>query len=196
MFTTEDITGRLERERELEQYETVVETAHDGIYVFDEERRFELVNESFVDLTSLSRSELLGQHASTVFGDEFASIEAEQWERATPDELPSFEETIYAGPNETRTVENRFVLLDEDARERASASSETSRNARSIAESWRSQTNGWNSSRTPPVTTSRSRCGWSRATSSCSSGATATNSTRMPRSSSTTRLMVPNGCGR
>ncbi|MFP9191317.1 PAS domain S-box protein [Natrialbaceae archaeon A-CW1-1] len=106
------------RNQQLEQYETVVETAHDGIYVLDEERRFELVNESFVGLTTFSRSELLGQHASTVFGDEFVSTEAEQWKRATPDELPLFEETIAAGPNETRTVENRFVLLDESGGEK------------------------------------------------------------------------------
>ncbi|WP_293032341.1 PAS domain S-box protein [Natronococcus sp.] len=118
VFTTEDITERFERERKLEQYETIVETAHDGIYVLDEDRRFELVNDSFADLTPFSQTELLGRHASTVFGDEFASIEAEQWESATPNKLPSFEETIEAGPNETRTVENRFVLLDEDVRKR------------------------------------------------------------------------------
>ncbi|MXV63452.1 PAS domain S-box protein [Natronorubrum sp. JWXQ-INN-674] len=118
VFTIEDVSDRLERERELEQYETIVETAHDGIYVLDDERRFVLVNESFADLSPFSRTELLGQHASSVFGEEFASIEAEQWERATPDEFPSFEETVEAGPNETRTVENRFVLLGEDARER------------------------------------------------------------------------------
>ncbi|TYL35841.1 PAS domain-containing sensor histidine kinase [Natronococcus pandeyae] len=117
VFTIEEITDRFERERKLEQYETVVETAHDGIYVLDEERRFELTNGSFADLTSFSRTELLGQHASTVFGDEFASIEAEQWESATADDPLTFEETINAGSNETRTVENRFVLLDEGARE-------------------------------------------------------------------------------
>jgi len=118
VFAIEDITDQLERERELEQYETIVETAHDGIYVLDEERRFELVNESFADLTPFSRTELLGQHASMVFANEFASIESEQWENATPDELPLFEETIEAGPNETRTVENRFVLLDESGDEK------------------------------------------------------------------------------
>ncbi|RQG97864.1 PAS domain-containing protein [Natrarchaeobius chitinivorans] len=118
VFATEDVTDRFERERQLERYETVVETAHDGIYVLDEERRFELVNESFADLTPFSRAELRGQHASTVFGDEFASTEAEQWKRATPDDPPSFEETIAAGPNETRTVENRFVILDDGSGEK------------------------------------------------------------------------------
>ena len=118
VFTIKDISDRLKRERELERYETIVETAHDGIYVLNEERRFELVNEAFADLTSFSQTELLGRHASTLFGDEFASVEAEQWERATADDLPSFEETIAAGRNETRTVENRFVILDDNARER------------------------------------------------------------------------------
>ncbi|MDG5819944.1 PAS domain-containing protein [Natronococcus sp. A-GB7] len=117
VFTTEDISDRFERERQLEQYETVVETAHDGIYVLDEERRFELVNDSFADLTPFSRAELRGQHASTVFGEEFAAIEAEQWSGGSEDDPPTFEETIDIGPGETRSVENRFVILDESGGE-------------------------------------------------------------------------------
>ncbi|QCS44526.1 PAS domain S-box protein [Natrinema versiforme] len=117
VFAIEDITDRFERSRELERYETVVETAHEGIYVLDEERRFELVNDSFADLTPFSRAELQGRHASTVFGEEFASIEAEQWSDGSEGKPPMFEETIDAGPDETRTVENRFVILDEDGDE-------------------------------------------------------------------------------
>ncbi|MCU4744128.1 PAS domain S-box protein [Natronoglomus mannanivorans] len=117
VFAIEDVTDRFERSRELEQYETVVETAHEGIYVLDEERRFELVNDSFADLTAFSRAELRGRHASAVFGEEFASIEAEQWSEGTEDAPPTFEETIDAGPDETRTVENRFIILDEDGGE-------------------------------------------------------------------------------
>jgi PAS domain S-box-containing protein len=117
VFTTEDISDRFERERQLEQYETVVETAHDGIYVLDEERRFELVNDAFADLTPFSRAELRGQHASTVFGEEFAAIEAEQWSGGSEDDPPTFEETIDIGSGETRSVENRFVILDESGGE-------------------------------------------------------------------------------
>ncbi|AGB38839.1 PAS domain-containing protein [Natronococcus occultus] len=114
VFSIENITDRFERERELERYETAVETAHDGIYVLDEERRFELVNDSFADLTPFSRAELRGQHATTVFGEKFASIESEQWSGRSEDVPPTFEETINAGPGETRAVENRFVILDEN----------------------------------------------------------------------------------
>jgi light-regulated signal transduction histidine kinase (bacteriophytochrome) len=53
-----------------------------------------------------------------VFGDEFAAIEAKQWERAMSEGLPTFEETITAGPNETRTVANRFTIVGDSARER------------------------------------------------------------------------------
>ncbi|MFP8953677.1 PAS domain S-box protein [Natrialbaceae archaeon A-arb3/5] len=118
VFAIEDITDQFERSRELEQYEKVVETAHEGIYVLDEERRFELVNDSFADLTAFSRAELQGRHASTVFGEGFASIEAEQWSGSSEDTPPTFEETIDAGQGETRTVENRFVILDEDEDEK------------------------------------------------------------------------------
>ncbi len=118
VFAIEDVTDRFERDRELERYETVVETAHEGIYVLDEERRFELVNDSFADLTGFSRSELRGRHASTVFGEEFASIEAEQWSDGSADDSPTFEETIIAGSDGNRTVENRFVIMDEDGGEK------------------------------------------------------------------------------
>ncbi|WP_265110966.1 PAS domain S-box protein [Halosolutus halophilus] len=113
VFAIEDVTDRFDRERDLERYETVVETAHDGIYVLDDERRFELVNDSFAALTGFSRDELHGTHASVVFGEEFASIEADQLDAAASRRSPTFEETIVAGPDETdtRTVENRFAIL-------------------------------------------------------------------------------------
>ncbi|AXR81068.1 PAS domain S-box protein [Natrarchaeobaculum sulfurireducens] len=115
VFAIEDITERVARKRELERYETAVETVHDGIYVLDEDRRFELVNDAFVELTQLSREELLGSHASLVYGEEFASIEAEQRESTVGSTSPVFEETILEGAGRYRTVENRFTLVPTDA---------------------------------------------------------------------------------
>jgi PAS domain S-box-containing protein len=61
-----DVTERKERERELERYETIVETVDDGIYALDDAQRFVLVNDAFCELTGYSRDELLGSHAELV----------------------------------------------------------------------------------------------------------------------------------
>ncbi|WP_424004920.1 PAS domain S-box protein (plasmid) [Haloarcula salina] len=65
-----DVTERKERERDLERYETIVETVGDGIYAVDDEGRFVLVNDGFCELTGYDRSELLGAHATTIHDDE------------------------------------------------------------------------------------------------------------------------------
>ncbi|WP_435152089.1 PAS domain S-box protein [Haladaptatus sp. DFWS20] len=65
-----DITERKERERELERYETIVETVGDGIYTTDEEYRFTSVNDALVSLTGYSRDELLGSTPALVIDEE------------------------------------------------------------------------------------------------------------------------------
>jgi len=60
----EDVTDRVERERELERYETIVQTVTDPVYVLDTEGRFVRINDALADVTGYSREELLGSHAS------------------------------------------------------------------------------------------------------------------------------------
>jgi len=67
--TVRDVTERVERERELEQYETIVETVDDGIYAVDEDARLVMANEGFCDLTGYDREELLGAPATMVHDD-------------------------------------------------------------------------------------------------------------------------------
>ncbi|QFU83032.1 PAS domain S-box protein [Natronorubrum aibiense] len=102
------------RNEAVTRTETIVETAHDGIYVLDEQRRFELVNESFAELTRFTRSELRGKPASDVFGEEFDATEAEKRATARGSKSPVFEETIIAGSDGTRTVESRFDIIAAD----------------------------------------------------------------------------------
>ncbi|MFA9425210.1 PAS domain S-box protein [Natronorubrum sp. A-ect3] len=111
VFAIEDITAQFLRDRTLERYETIVETVYDGIYVLDDERRFELINDAFAELTGFSREELRGKHASVVFGDAFESTEANQLEAADGTRSSTFEETIWTDTNgmESLTVENRFT---------------------------------------------------------------------------------------
>ncbi|RZH67427.1 PAS domain S-box protein [Natrinema altunense] len=70
----QDITDRKRRERHLEQYERIIETIEDGIYVLDENDRFSMVNEAYTDLTGYDRDELLGSHASLVADEQVMAL--------------------------------------------------------------------------------------------------------------------------
>ena len=64
------IRGQLEQqERALQRYERLVETAGDGMYVFDEQGHFMTVNDALTAMTGYSREGLLGEHASIVFDE-------------------------------------------------------------------------------------------------------------------------------
>ena len=69
------VRGRLEqRERVLDRYERLVETAGDGMYVLDETGHFMTVNDALVEMSGYSREGLLGEHASVLFDN--ADIDA------------------------------------------------------------------------------------------------------------------------
>jgi len=64
MVISRDVTDRRERERELERYEAIVENTEDGIYVFDDDGRFEFVNQRVVDVSGIPRDAWIGEHVS------------------------------------------------------------------------------------------------------------------------------------
>ncbi|MEF8813937.1 MAG: PAS domain S-box protein [Halovenus sp.] len=82
LVISQDMTGRKERERELESYEAIVENTEDGIYVFDDESRFEFVNQRVVDVSGIPREGWVGEHVSiqtdlgTLTREEVAEVEA------------------------------------------------------------------------------------------------------------------------
>jgi PAS domain S-box-containing protein len=111
-----DVTERVERERELREYERIVETIDDGVYVLDGDRRFSRVNQAFVSMTQYSRGELIGAHASDVFGETFEELDAEarrQFEESG-DGVATFDEEIYPARGDPTTVENRFKQYPTD----------------------------------------------------------------------------------
>ena len=65
-----DITERRERNVELRQYETIVETIDDGVLVIDSDQRVARVNDAYATLVGEDRSTLLGSHASRFVDDE------------------------------------------------------------------------------------------------------------------------------
>jgi PAS domain S-box-containing protein len=66
MGVVRDITDRKSRERELERYETIVQTTTEPIYVLDDDERFVRVNDAMTDEVGYDRESLLGAHVSLV----------------------------------------------------------------------------------------------------------------------------------
>lgn len=102
------------RERELERYETIVETVDDGIYVVDADGYFTQVNDSYESMVGRSREELIGAHVSTVVDGETVReakrLESElaAGERSTA----TLEATLESADGESRTAEATFALME------------------------------------------------------------------------------------
>lgn len=75
-----DISERIEIQRELELYATIVETVPDGVYALDEDERFVLVNQAFCDLVGYDCEELLGA-SPTLVNNERVNERANEFER-------------------------------------------------------------------------------------------------------------------
>jgi PAS domain S-box-containing protein len=56
----EDISDRKQRERDLERYRSIVESAEDGMYVLDGEGRFRFVNRRVVEASGIPRERWIG----------------------------------------------------------------------------------------------------------------------------------------
>ena len=65
-----EITEEKHRERELEQYQTIIESVRDGVCILDSTLDFAFVNDAFADLTGYPEAELLGANASLVTDSE------------------------------------------------------------------------------------------------------------------------------
>jgi len=98
-----DVTERVERERDLERYERIVETVEDGVYALDPEGRIAFVNEQFAALYGRPREELLGEPATLVHGEEIA-------DRAT-----EYAAEIAAGERDQGIIEHEFQTADGDS---------------------------------------------------------------------------------
>ncbi|UPV73439.1 GAF domain-containing protein [Halorussus limi] len=113
-----DVTERKERERELERYETVVETLWDGVYALDEDERFVMANRRFLDMTGYDREELLGRPIHLVHGESVNEVAAESSSTvATSDpEGATLEFDLRRKDGETIPVESRFGPYGPDDR--------------------------------------------------------------------------------
>jgi PAS domain S-box-containing protein len=108
-----DVTERKERERELEQYETMLETVEDGIYVVDDETTFAFVNDAYCEQTGYSREELLGSHVSLVVDDQTVERALEQAARLHTGDVDevTFEADLQRKDGGRLPTEATFTLL-------------------------------------------------------------------------------------
>jgi HTH-type transcriptional regulator, bacterioopsin transcriptional activator and related proteins len=100
----QDITDRKGRERELERYETIVETVGDGIYVVDQHGYFTDVNTTYASMVGYPREDLIGAHVSKVIDDEDVLHEAQR-----------LEDELAAGERTTVSLEAEFTTPDGDS---------------------------------------------------------------------------------
>ena len=111
-----DISDRKDRHRELQEYETIVETMTDGVYVLDDQYRFIHVNEAYEEMTGYDREELLGSHCSLVVGEDISSRAAEEsMQLATEhDTHASLEADILRRDGDRLPAESRFTAIRAD----------------------------------------------------------------------------------
>jgi PAS domain S-box-containing protein len=76
-----DVTERRRRERTLERYRTLVESASDPMYVLDADRRIQLVNEAMTTVFGLSHETIVGTRVDDVLPEDAAVSAREATER-------------------------------------------------------------------------------------------------------------------
>ena len=111
-----DISER--RERELERYETLIETAADGVYAQDADGCYTYVNSYVEEITGYDREELLGEHPSIFFDEEQVAAFREDIARlARGDaEVVSIEAEVTTADGEEIPMEGRITALPSEDR--------------------------------------------------------------------------------
>ncbi|WP_224269306.1 PAS domain S-box protein [Haloprofundus salinisoli] len=113
-----DVSERRARERELEQYRTVVQTIPDATYVLDTEGYIQVVNDAHTEGTGDSVEDSVGVHVSQYLNEEGIARGRRVIESLLADESRSsgrFEFEIENVDGERRRYEDHIsVLIDED----------------------------------------------------------------------------------
>jgi HTH-type transcriptional regulator, bacterioopsin transcriptional activator and related proteins len=109
-----DVTERKRREQKLEQYERIVETVGDGIYVLDSDNRFTVVNGAFASTTGSDHEELVGTRAETVLGETLvdAADEKQAELESTDLDIAVLEGHLKRADGTSAVVESRFSLFE------------------------------------------------------------------------------------
>lgn len=104
------------RKRDLEKYETLVETMSDGVYMTDSDNKITMVNDAMVELSGYGREELSGMEITTLWDDDVAERGRAERERLIEGDgsVGQFSGPFHTASGETVPVENRFAPLPTD----------------------------------------------------------------------------------
>lgn len=114
-----DISPRKQAEQELAEsearYRRIIETAAEGIAMFDEHRRFSYVNEQLCRLSGYSSSDLVGMPLDTfLFADDLPAL-VRRWEERAAGEVGRYEMRLRRSDGSARWVKiSSQPLFDED----------------------------------------------------------------------------------
>jgi PAS domain S-box-containing protein len=109
-----DISDRLERERELERYETVVEAVGDPVYALDEAGRFTFINDAIEEMAGYEADALQGAHIDTIVRPEDVKTGTEHIASLLGDpdsNAVTFEVVVETAGGETIPCELHMALL-------------------------------------------------------------------------------------
>ncbi|MFB6227748.1 MAG: nitrogen regulation protein NR(II), partial [Halobacteriales archaeon] len=118
--TARDITERIDRQQNLEEYRTIVETLADAVYVIDEEGQFAHVNDEFVELVGYDKETIIGNTPSLIKDDDSVEEAEHQLGRLLSREGPetvTFEVTIQPRMGDPIVCEDHMGVLPYDGEE-------------------------------------------------------------------------------
>ncbi|MCU7843719.1 MAG: PAS domain S-box protein [Candidatus Thiodiazotropha sp. (ex Monitilora ramsayi)] len=104
----EDYTEQLRDIEKLRQYEKIVSASSDALVLLDNQHRYVVVNDAYLQLWKKSRYELIGQHISMNVGKKFyKSVTAPCLERCLQGEVVKFDATLVNYPGKSIYAEAR-----------------------------------------------------------------------------------------
>lgn len=112
-----DITDRRERQQELREYETIIKSLTDAVYVISETGRFTHVNDEFVELVGYERETIIGATPSLIKDDDTVEQAEQQLRRllsTTGPETVIFEVTIHPRNGDPITCEDHMGVIPYD----------------------------------------------------------------------------------
>lgn len=104
LWTYRDITEHKRRERELERYETILQSIEDITFVVDEGQRVVSVNETLARKFGIPEQRVVGQSLETLSGEFLANHE-------TPGKLRAAIERIFEGDHDTTRSERVEIAV-------------------------------------------------------------------------------------
>ena len=115
--TARDVTDRIERQQDLEEYETIIQALTDAVYVVDEEGQFTHVNDEFLELVGYDRETIIGNTPSLIKDEDSVERAEHQLGRLLSSDGPetvTFEVTVQPRTGDPIVCEDHMGVLPYD----------------------------------------------------------------------------------